>query len=113
MAWAEARNNGGMIHVIATIEVVPGQRAAFIEAFRKNVPLVLAEDGCLEYGPAVDLPTGLPPQVPVREQVVTVVEKWRDLPALRAHLVAPHMVAYREVVKDLVRGVTLQVLEPA
>jgi quinol monooxygenase YgiN len=45
--------------------------------------------------------------------VVTVVEKWRDLPALEAHLVAPHMTPYRAKVKPIVIGTTLQVLEPA
>jgi len=35
------------------------------------------------------------------------------LDALKAHLAAPHMTTYRENVKDLVAGVTLQVLETA
>jgi len=102
-----------MIHVIATIEIVSGRRAAFLAAFHGNVPKVLAEDGCLEYGPAVDIPTDIGAQIPLREHAVTVVEKWRDLAALKAHLIAPHMLAYREQVKDLVTKVTLQVLQPA
>ena len=44
---------------------------------------------------------------------VVVVEKWDNLDALNAHLVAPHMGSYREQVKDLVTGMNLQVLEPA
>jgi quinol monooxygenase YgiN len=102
-----------MIHVIAIIDVVPGKRADFIREFRANVPSVLAEDGCLEYGPAVDLATDIGAQIPMRENVVTVVEKWRDLPALKAHLIAAHMISYRAKVKDLVTRVTLQILEPA
>ncbi len=35
-----------------------------------------------------------------------------DLPALEAHLSAPHMTAYRERVKHVVVGVELQVLDP-
>jgi quinol monooxygenase YgiN len=42
-----------------------------------------------------------------------VVEKWRDLAALEAHLAAAHMTAYRGRVKDLVVQTTLQVLAPA
>lgn len=99
--------------MIATVVLVPGKRAEFLAAFRANVPNVLAEDGCQEYGPAVDLPTPLAAQVPLRPDVVTVVEKWRDLAALQAHLVAPHMLTYREKVKGLVTSVQLQVLEPA
>ncbi len=102
-----------MIHVIATVEIVPGHRKEFLAEFRANVPNVLAEDGCVEYGPAIDLATNIGAQIPLREQVVTVVEKWRDLPALQAHLIAPHMIAYRAKVKDLVVKVALHILEPA
>jgi quinol monooxygenase YgiN len=101
-----------MIFVIATIEVKPGKRDAFIAEFKQNVPNVLAEKGCIEYGPTVDVQSGLKPQIPMRENVVTIVEKWESLPDLQAHVVAPHMTTYRERVKDLVNGVTLQVLEP-
>jgi quinol monooxygenase YgiN len=102
-----------MVHVIATIQVAPGRREAFLAEFRRVVPLVRAEAGCLEYGPAVDASAGLPGQVPPRPDVVTVVEKWESLDALRAHLGAPHMLEYRGRVKDLVAGVQLQVLQPA
>lgn len=102
-----------MIHVIATIEAKAGRREALLTEFRKVVPLVRAEAGCLEYGPAVDMASGIAAQIPLRDQVLTVVEKWANLDALRAHLAAPHMTAYRDRVQDLVAGVTLQVLEPA
>ncbi len=102
-----------MVHVVATIELQSGVRARFLGEFQRIVPVVRAEDGCLEYGAAVDVPTGLPTQPPVRDHVVVVVEKWRDLPALHAHLTAPHMTAYRARIKDLVTTTTLQVLAPA
>ncbi len=102
-----------MIHVIATIELNSGTRDAFLQEFRTLVPLVRAEAGCLEYGAAVDVPSGLSIQVPVRENVVTVVEKWESIEALKAHSQAPHMVAYRPKVKDFIRGTQLQVLAPA
>lgn len=101
-----------MLHVVATIMLHPGVRERFLKEFLSIVPAVRAEDGCVEYGAAVDVPTGLAAQPPVRSDVVVVVEKWRDLPALEAHLVAPHMTAYRQRVKDLVTEVELQVLEP-
>jgi quinol monooxygenase YgiN len=101
-----------MIFVIATIEVKPGKREAFLAEFHKNMPNVRAEQGCIEYGPTVDVKTDIKAQIPLRENAVTVVEKWENLPALHAHLAAPHMATYRERVKDYVAGVTLQVLEP-
>jgi quinol monooxygenase YgiN len=102
-----------MVHVIATVEVVNGKRDDFLAEFRRVVPAVRAEAGCLEYGPTVDLATDIPAQGPPRDDVVVIVERWEDLEALRAHLQAPHMQEYRARVKGLVRGVQLQVLRPA
>ena len=102
-----------MIHVLATIEVQPGQRAAFLAEFHALRPLVLAEHGCLEYGPAVDCPTDIPVQARLGDDAVTVIEKWLDVPALEAHLKAPHMADYRVKVRPFVKGVTLRVLQPA
>ena len=101
-----------MIFVIATIEVKPGKREAFLAEFHRNVPNVRAEKGCVEYGPTVDTKTDIKAQIPLRESVVTIVEKWESLQALHAHLAAPHMATYRERVKDYVAGTTLQILEP-
>lgn len=102
-----------MIYVLATIELNDGTRDVFLQHFRENIPNVRAEPGCIEYVPAVDLPTGLAAQGEPRANVVVVVEKWESLAALRVHLDAPHMHAYRAKVKDLVRRVSLQVLSPA
>ncbi|MEO8496793.1 MAG: putative quinol monooxygenase [Planctomycetota bacterium] len=102
-----------MIYVIATIEITTGKRDEFVSAFLANVPNVLAEDGCIEYEPTIDLATEIKAQPAVRANFVTVVEKWETLAALNAHLIAPHMLSYREGVKDLVKGVSIQVLEPA
>jgi quinol monooxygenase YgiN len=102
-----------MIYVIATIKLKPNCREAFLEIFQRNVPRVRAEKGCLNYEPTVDIETGLAAQGPIRDNVVTIVEAWEGLEALQAHLSAPHMTAYRTQVKDLVQGVTLQVVQPA
>ena len=102
-----------MIHVVATIEIAAGRRDDFLTIFKTNVPNVLAEAGCLEYGATIDRQTDIAAQPAVRADVVTVVEKWESLDALQAHLVAPHMTTYREQVKDMVLGATLHILEPA
>ena len=101
-----------MIYVIATVEVKPGKREAFLAEFHKNIPNVRAERGCIEYGPTVDVKTDIKTQVPLRENTVTIVEKWESLQALQTHLQARHMKGYRESVKDIVAGLSLQVLEP-
>jgi quinol monooxygenase YgiN len=102
-----------MIHVIATVETAPGRREDFLAAFAELVPDVGAESGCLEYGPAIDLATSIADQPALRENIVTVIEKWESVEALRKHLEAPHMVRYRRTVKDVVLGVSIRVLEPA
>ena len=100
-----------MIHVLATIEIAPGRREDFLAAFDEVVPDVRAEAGCIEYGPAVDVAT--PIGELVRDDMVTVIEKWASVEALTAHLEAPHMLRYRRTVKDLVKAVSIRVLEPA
>lgn len=101
-----------MIHVIATITCTPGNREAFLAEFRKIVPLVLQERGCLAYAPTIDCAPALAVPTAERADVVVVVEQWQDLACLKAHQVAPHMTAYRERVKGLVVGVAVQVLDP-
>lgn len=102
-----------MIHVIATIELHDGRRDAFLDQFRKIVPHVLAEPGCIEYGPTVDVATDIAAQLPARGDVVTIVEKWASLEHLKSHLVAPHMAEYRPKVKELIVKSTLVILTPA
>ncbi len=102
-----------MIFVIAEIELAEGKQAEFLEAFHQLVPLVLEEEGCIEYGPAIDEETDIPVQVINGSQIVTVMEKWESVDALKAHLSAPHMLTYREQVADLVKGTVLKILKPA
>ena len=101
-----------MINVIASIQIKEGQLSDFIEIFKSNIPKVLAEKGCIEYVPTIDLPTGLPPQE-LNPNVVTIIEKWDSLADLMAHLTAPHMLAYKEKVKDLVETMSLKILKEA
>lgn len=101
-----------MITVVASIHVKPGHISQFIDIFKANIPAVLAEDGCIEYYPAVDIETGLPPQE-LNENLLTIIEKWESTDALKNHLGAPHMLAYREQVKNIVEKVTVRVLQKA
>ncbi len=102
-----------MIYVIATIELIQGRRDDFINEFRQVVPLVLEEQGCLEYCPTIDVGTDISAQGELRDSTVTVVEKWESVEALEDHIMAPHMLEYRSKVKDMVAGTRLRVLQPA
>jgi quinol monooxygenase YgiN len=99
-----------MIHVLAIITTKPGQRDAVLKAFKANVPAVHAEAGCIEYGPVIDVDGADPAFGP---DTFVVVEKWESMAALKAHAVAPHMVAYGAKTKDLVAKRAVHVLTDA
>ncbi len=102
-----------MIVVLARIEIAPGRRDEFLIEMRKILADVRAEEGCIEYGPTIDSGTDIEAQQPIGGDDVMMVEKWESVSALKAHLTAPHMLTYRQNVKEIVRGTRLQILEPA
>ncbi len=102
-----------MIHVIATVEAQTGQRDALLAEFRPLVPLVRAEPGCLEYTPAIDIPTDLDAQLAPRPNVLMVIEKWESVDHLKAHLTSPHMVAFLGKAASLVLNLSIVILTPA
>ena len=101
-----------MIHVLAYITVKPGMRDAFLKEFRANVPNVLAEKGCIEYGPATDTPDIGKFQTPFGPDTFVVIEKWESLDALKAHAAAPHMAAYAGKTREMIASRTIHVLSP-
>ena len=101
-----------LIHVIAALSTAPGKRDQLIEAFKQVAPTVQAEDGCIEYGAAIDVATPLDGQSGLRDDVMTVVEKWESIDALQAHLATPHMKEFFDAMGDVITGVSLQVLSP-
>lgn len=100
-----------MIYVVATIELQPGKRDAFLAAQKSLLPLVRAEAGCIEYTPTIDVAVSDPPKTPLRADVVVMQEKWETLASLKAHFVAPHMQEFRPKVKDLVVSTKVEVFE--
>ncbi len=101
-----------MISVIASVRVKVNRVPEFIEIFKSNLPKVRREEGCIEYFPAIDIDSGVPVQKPDKN-VVTIIEKWESVEALRAHLKTPHMLTYREKVKDIVEELSIKVLKEA
>ena len=102
-----------MISVLAEIDLTAGRRDEFLGMFAQLVPKVLAEEGCIEYGPWIDEPTDISLQQPAGDDVVMVIEKWESVEALKAHMEAPHMVQFRGAIEGLVSGISLQILGPA
>lgn len=102
-----------MIHVIAIITAKPGMRDAILQEFRANMPAVHAEQGCIEYGPAIDAEGIGRIQTAFGPDTFVVVEKWESADALKAHGAAPHMAAYAAKTKDMIASRVIHVLSPA
>jgi quinol monooxygenase YgiN len=83
-----------VIHVVAVITTKPGLRDTVLQAFRANVPAVLAEDGCIEYGAVIDLAEAPAFHTPIGPDTFMVIEKWASREALEAHARSAHMAAY-------------------
>jgi len=101
-----------MIHVVAVLTAKPGKREEILKHFRANVPAVRAEQGCIEYGAAVDADTGLKFQTTWGPDTFLVIEKWESVEALKAHAAAPHMAAYGAKTKDLIASRVIHILSP-
>lgn len=101
-----------MIHVIAVISARPGMREEILRHFRANVPAVQAEQGCIEYGAAIDAEDAPAFQTRWGADTFLVVEKWESMDSLKAHAAAPHMKAYGAKTKDLITSRVIHILAP-
>ncbi|MDX1566026.1 MAG: putative quinol monooxygenase [Phycisphaeraceae bacterium] len=101
-----------MIEVVATLKIADGGMNEFLKKFNANCPAVRAEEGCIKYYPTVDAETDIDRQ-DRDPNVVVVLEKWKDADALKAHLQAPHMEAFRKEVGHLIESATLKILTRA
>lgn len=102
-----------MIHLLAFITAKPGMRDALLAEFHGIMPLVHAEEGCIEYAPVIDLPDFGGFQTNLGPDTFAVVEKWGSPDMLRAHIATQHMKDYGARTKDMIAARVLHVLTPA
>ena len=102
-----------MIHVIAVITAKPGLRDTILGHFRANTAAVLAEQGCIEYGAAIDAEGAPAIQTAWGADTFLVIEKWESMDALKAHAAAPHMAAYGAKTKEFIASRIIHVMSPA
>lgn len=79
-----------MIVVTVTIDTQPGTLAKLKTAIEALETATRAESGCIDYAFSSEI------NAPDR---VRVVERWRDVDALKAHLAAPHMASFNAAVR--------------
>jgi quinol monooxygenase YgiN len=101
-----------MVHLLAFITAHPGKRAELLAAFHGLIPTVRAEDGCIEYGPVIDIEGFQGFTTPLGPDAYAVVEKWASPEALRAHGAAPHMAEFGARTRHLIAKRVLHVLTP-
>jgi quinol monooxygenase YgiN len=101
-----------MINVIAIITAKSGMRDAILKEFHANMPAVHAEQGCIEYGPAVDAEGIGGFQTKFGPDTFVVIEKWESPDALKAHAASPHMAAYAAKTRDMIASRVIHVLSP-
>ena len=97
-----------MIHVVAILTTLPGQREAVLTEFRAILPTVHAEEGCIEYVPVIDV-AGTNDQFGA--DTFVVIEKWSSLETLGAHAKAAHMAEYGAKVGPMMASRAVHVLE--
>ena len=101
-----------MVHVIASITVQPNTLSDALAIYQSFAPQVHQEKGCLMYQPTIDIAT----QIGTQEKnanTITVIEKWQDMASFNAHLVAPHVLQFRENMKGIIDTISIKVLESA
>jgi quinol monooxygenase YgiN len=84
-----------MVIVAGSIFVDPAHVAHFQEAVVPLAQRTRKEDGCLHYTLAVDN---------AESGEIVVLERWRDEPALRAHLATDHVKAFLDKVGGFVKS---------
>ena len=83
-----------MIIVIARAEVDPARVDELRPALDAMMRATWEESGCLSYSMAVE-----------GDSVVSIVERWADLAALKAHFTTPHMAEFNKAVMGAVRSI--------
>lgn len=79
-------------YISAKLCAKPGKEETLLAAILENIPRVRAEAGCLRYDLHRNRDDGT---------CFLFYEIWADKAAFAAHGTAPHMLTYRETVKDL------------
>ena len=91
-----------MIIVIARAEFDPARLEELEPALNAMMRATWEESGCLSYSMAIES----------RELgICTVVERWADEAALKAHFGTPHMAAFNAAIMGAVRTMDAQVFD--
>ncbi len=97
--------------MIVGFTVTDGKRQEYLDSMRSFFTETLAKAGCLECEPAIDVSAPFEEALPADGNVVTFVEKWECMEALRAHVGSEHVQQALADCGHLIRRIDIQVLE--
>ena len=90
-----------MIYVIATTQIKPEGRQAFISGHKECIAETQKEKGCLSYEGHISIHD---------PNVYVVVERWEAREDLNSHARAPHMKKWREMSTPLKVSTVIEVI---
>jgi quinol monooxygenase YgiN len=99
-----------MIHVVAEFKIKSGKREEFLAIFKKIIPEVKKEKGCIEYFPTIDIDSKLSLQTKNEDSVI-IIEKWENLAALQDHTTTSHMAKFVSEIKDIVEASSVKIMQ--
>ena len=100
------------VWVLCRFDLKPdADRAEYLAKTKAVLAAVRAEPGCCEYRLLGDAATDWDRPQRFGDRTFWMLEKWRSLPELKAHLAAPHMKGFGPSVAPLRAGSTFHVLE--
>jgi quinol monooxygenase YgiN len=76
-----------MIIVVVEVKVESGSAESAKEAIAKMETATRAEEGCITYAFSLDLSD---------DTTIRVIERWRSLDDIKAHMASPHMAEFNK-----------------
>ena len=101
-----------MLYLLAILTAKPGMRDALLAEVNAVVPASLAEKGCLEYCPTIDVEGWTGRQNKLGPDTLVLVEKYESVEALNEHIASPHIRSYQVKSKDLIESRVIYMLTP-
>jgi len=89
------------VYLFVKIRVLPEKMDVFLERIRKHILLVMKEDGCISLEMYRDSE---------KDNLVYILEVWRDRPAWDAHMVIPHSIAWHGEAPQYVENESITVM---
>ncbi len=100
-----------MIHVIATLRTQTGQRELVFAEFQRILPDIQKKSGCVLYTLGRPISSGMPGQVQCDPDDVVIIETWRDIESLKAHIGDQQYLDWYRVLWPRIHDASMKIFE--